>query len=106
MSAIDSAFNNAFFDEDEFAVAAAYKEDGTGDGVSIIVNFFKEGEPVPTDGGNVEMDHPVCMAKTSDVVNADHDSVLVIDSVTYYVTVNSPDGTGISILHLSENQIT
>ena len=45
----------------------------------------------------------VATAKTSDVSDLDTGDTLVIDGVTYYVVKNEPDGTGISILTLSED---
>lgn len=106
MTAIDSTFNDAFISTDEFAVSANFKVDGTGDGVSINANFFLEGDTIETGAGEVEIEQPMVQALSTDVTGADHDSILIIDSITYYVTKVIPDGEGMTVLYLSEQKVT
>ena len=106
MSVIDDDFNNAFTSTDDFAVSAAFKLTAASGAVSIKGNFFKEGVSYPGENAEMETTDPVIQCLTSDVEGADHDSTLVIDSVTYYVRSNKPDGLGMSILELCETQIT
>jgi len=106
MTAIDSTFNSAFISTDEFAVSANFKVDGTGDGVSINVNFFLEGDTIETEAGEVEIEQPMAMAISTDVTGADHDTIMIIDSTTYYVTKVIPDGEGMTVLYLSEQKVT
>lgn len=106
MTIIDSTFNSAFISTDEFAVGATFKVDGTGGGTSINVNFFLEGDTVELESGEVEIEQPMAQALSSDVTGADHDSIIIISGTTYYVTKVIPDGEGMTVLYLSEQQIT
>ena len=105
MSAIDSTFNDAFISTDEFAISALFKVNGTGDGVSINVNFFLEGDTIEMQAGEVEIEQPMAQALSSDVTGAHHDTILIIDSTTYYVTKTIPDGEGMTVLYLSEQKV-
>lgn len=106
MTVIDSTFNAAFISTDAFGVSAAFKVNGTGIGASIVVNDFLEGGIIETEAGGVETDEPFVQAISTDVTGADHDSILVIDGTNWYVVSADIDRHGMTILLLSEQQIT
>lgn len=106
MTVIDSTFNSAFISTDLFATSSTFKVDGTGDGTTINVNFFLEGDTIETAAGEVEIEQPMAQAISTDVTGADHDSIIIINSTTYYVTKVIPDGEGMTVLYLSEQKVT
>lgn len=106
MTVIDSTFNSAFINTDLFATSVTWKVDGTGGGNSIDVNFFLEGDVIDTEAGEVEVEQPMAQAISTDVTGADHDSIMIIGGTTYYVTKVITDGEGMTVLYLSEQQVT
>ena len=106
MGTIDSTFNAAFISTDEFGVGATFKVNGTGGGTSIEGNFFNEGDIPGFEAGEVEETGPMFMAESSDLTGADHDSILIIDGTTYYVTSVRIDGEGMTEVKLSEQKVT
>ncbi len=87
---------DVFFNTNDFAVSATLA------GGSTIKVIFDRNPEVALSG--IEGAKIVVQAKTSDVSALVAGSTMVIASVTYYILKNEPDGTGVSILTLSEDQ--
>ncbi|HAV56612.1 MAG TPA: hypothetical protein DCX45_03620 [Acinetobacter junii] len=99
MTLIDSTFNSAFIDTNEFAVSANPSWSAT-DFNGIL---FKPGMEIMTAGGVIETTDPVFMCKDADASGGDQGDTIVIETVTYYVIKIIPDGLGMTYLYLSEN---
>jgi len=48
----------------------------------------------------------MAQAISTDVTGADHDSIMIINGTTYYVTKAIPDGEGMTVLYLGEQKVT
>lgn len=55
-------------------------------------------------GISAEADNPIFYAKTSDVGGVSHGDTVVVNSATYYVRSIQPDGYGVTILELSDDE--
>lgn len=81
-----------FFSTDDFAVAATY--DGS------TVNGIFDHEYVEVE--NVEGERPVFLCASSDVSGAAHGESITIEGTAYTIAGIQPDGTGLTLLILSE----
>ena len=104
MTAFDSTFNEQFFDTDVFSVSVTYTDEDT-NASSVLVNFFNEGEEVPTANGVTVLKKPQLLVKVSDVATPKRGETFLIDSTTYYIIKAMPDGEGVWLIHLSETQV-
>ncbi len=88
---------DTFLDNEEFAVDITYNS-GTIQG--IFDNEFiasVEGEV------GIESTIPQVLVKSSDVASASHDDTMTIDSVVYNIIGIQPDGTGLTLILLSQD---
>jgi len=89
----------AFFDTDEFGVAASVTIDGGG---AETVNGVFDNEYVGVLDGEastpVESTRPVFTVATDDVTGIGHGDSVVISGTTYTVRGVEPDGTGVTRL--------
>lgn len=86
----------------DFGVSATYTAEGES-ATTITVIFDEPYVGVDPDGRvAVESDNPTCLARTTDVSNANHAATIVINSTTYNVVGVQPDGTGFTTLVLEE----
>lgn len=95
---------DVFFDDDDFGVTATFTpRSGTGGGPTTINGIFDKEFVAVGDVGDVEMagTDPVFMCKTSEVPNA-RGGTLKIDTTTYNIVTDKPDGTGITMLALED----
>lgn len=104
MTAFDSTFNEQFFDTDVFSTTATYTDEDT-NASSVTVNFFNEGEELDVAQGVTVIRKPKLQVRTSDVATPKRGETFLIDSTTYYILKAVPDGEGMWLIHLSENQV-
>jgi len=93
---------DTFVDTDDFAVSVTYTPNG-GDPSTISGIFDNETEAFNTQTGEIEAGGPQILVKDSDVSGVAKGDTIVKDSTTYYVRGIEPDGTGMTILKLSED---
>lgn len=98
MSAETAADRLAFFDLDDFAVCAVWKDD-TGKVKGNVQGQFRN-EFV--DALTVESQTPTLQCRASDIDGIVHGHTMTIDSTVYTVYGVQPDGTGITMLVLEE----
>ena len=90
-----------FFDSDDFASSATFTDVSAGTSSTVKGIFDKESvEQAVGEAGLIE-EVPVFTCKTSDVSNATFNDTLNVNSTTYKIKKLEPDGTGITVLHLS-----
>lgn len=86
-----------FLNSDEFAVDVTYL-------VSTIQGIFDDEFSSAVQGEmGIESTVPQVLVKTSDVQNIAHNEELTINSVVYKVIGIQPDGTGVTLILLSED---
>ncbi len=84
-------------DTDDFAVDITYN-------LATIKGIFDNGFIESSDGEvAVESTVPQVIVKSSDVVGAIHDEIMTIDSVDYNIIGIQPDGTGVTVIFLSQD---
>lgn len=83
---------SAFLRTDEFAVTATI-------GAALVPGIFYNGYQTGL-AGTMETTGPTFMGATADLSAAVEGTSLVINSVTYKVVDNQPDGTGMTALVL------
>ena len=107
MSLLDTISNDldTFIDDDDFAVEVSYSHAG-GDASTINVIWDEAGEFRDMETGEVLLTPITIWAKTSDVSSVAVNDTVVKDSTTYYVHTFKHDGTGITVLALSESQVS
>ena len=98
------AFNeniNAFFDTDDFAVAATFTPDG---GSPSTVNGIFDDEYFDEVGGSVgiEGSQPRFTCKLDDLAAVEQGDALTVSGVAYEIVNVQKDGTGIVVLVLQE----
>jgi hypothetical protein len=94
---------DAFLNIDDFAITAAFTPRGGSTAVDIIGIFDNEYLVVnENEYGGIAATNPMFTTKTANVANA-RGGTLVVDSVTYDITEDKPDGQGMTILIL-DNQ--
>lgn len=93
---------DVFFNTDDFGVSASFTP-RTGGGATTVKGIFDKEFVAVGDGGQVDIaaTDPVFQCKTSDITAA-RGGTLVINSVTYNIVVDKPDGTGVSMLILED----
>ena len=91
-----------FFDTDEFGSSATFTDVSAGTSSTVKGIFDKDQQEIIGDSevGLIE-DVPKFHCKTSDVSSAVFDDTLAVNSVTYKIKKIEPDGTGMTVLHLS-----
>ena len=91
-----------FFDTDEFGWSATLTDVSAGTSSTIKGIFDKDQQEIIGDSevGIIE-DVPKFHCLTSDVSDAVFDDTLVVNSTTYKIKKIEPDGTGMTVLHLS-----
>ena len=86
----------------DFGVSSTYTAEGE-DAATITVIFDEPYVGVDPDGRvAVESKNPTCLARASDVSDANHAATIVISGTTYNVVGVQPDGTGFTELELEE----
>lgn len=92
---------DAFFNTDDFAVAATYTPDG---GSPSTVNGIFDDEYFDEVGGSVgiEGSQPRFTCKLADVAAVEQGDALTVSGVSYLIVNVQKDGTGIVILILEE----
>ena len=91
--------DTVFMNTDEFADTATFTHGGA---PSSVKGIF-DNEFITAQG--VETLTPVFRCATTDVSTAVHGDTLVISGTTYYIIGIQPDGTGITLLILSREQL-
>ena len=86
-----------FLDVNEFAVDVIFKSN------TIQGIFDNEFLAVVEDEIGVETTVPQCQFNTSDVSSAAHGDVMTINSIDYNIIGIQPDGTGMTLILLSED---
>ncbi len=86
-----------FLDDEEFAVDVILNS------VTIQGIFDNEFLQALEDNIGVETTHPQGQFKTSDVSSAVHGDTMTINSVVYNIIGIQPDGTGMTLILLSED---
>lgn len=104
MPAIDDIVNDSFFGTDVFSVSADYTPSG-GSASAVTVNFFNEGREVEVNAGVTVLKEPKLQVRTSEVSNPKRGETFEIDGTTYYILKSVPDGEGLWLIYLSENQV-
>lgn len=84
-----------FFNSGDFAAAATYTHIGS-IAVEISVLFDDAFQAFNAETGRYETSAPQAVCKASDVSGVAHRDVLVINSVTYYVTGIQPSDDGLT----------
>ncbi len=86
-----------FFNDDEFAIEIIFK-------TATIEGIF-DNEFAQTAEGDigVETTVPQVLVRSSDVSGDDHGETMTIDSVVYKIIGIQPDGTGMTLILLSED---
>lgn len=88
---------NIFIDEDEFAVDVILNS-------VTIQGIFDNEFLVAVEGEvGVETTSPQAQFKTTDVSSAVHGDIMTIDSVDYNIIGIQPDGTGMTLILLSQD---
>lgn len=92
---------DAFFDTDDFAVAATYTPSG---GSASTVNGIFDDEYFDEVGGpvGIEGSQPKFMCKLEDVSAVSQGDALSVGGITYQIVNVQKDGTGIVVLVLEE----
>jgi len=92
---------DAFFDTNDFAVAATYTPDG---GLPSTVNGIFDDEYFDEVGGSVgiEGSQPRFTCKAEDIIDVEQGDSLSVSGKTYQIVNVQKDGTGIVILVLEE----
>lgn len=98
MSAETDADRLAFFDLDDFAVCAVWKDDNANVKGNVKGQFRNEF----VDALNVESQTPTFQCRASDISGIANGHTMTIDSTDYTVYVKQPDGTGVTTLILEE----
>lgn len=94
---------DVFFNTDDFGVNATFTPRTGGASTTVKGIFDKEFVAVgDADQMEVAATDPVFQCKTSEVPNA-RGGTLVINSVTYNIVTDKPDGTGVSMLVLEDD---
>ena len=96
---------DAFFNTDDFAVAATYNPKGTGGGAATVhVIFDRDYIEANVGSAGIEGDQPLALGKAADFPNVKQgDSLYHPDLGINYEIVNPrPDGTGMILLQLKE----
>ena len=93
-----------YFDNNPFAEVVTYTPSG-GAPVSIKVQWEDPYQLTAMQGIQYQNANPNCLCKTSDVAAANDQATIIRSGVTYYVTETQPDGTGITRLILSTQQM-
>jgi len=85
----------AMLDLNEFAVTASLNGGPSFNGI-----YDKDYFEIIDSNSVVESSQPAFTCRTSDVPSVAHGDTLVINSVSYKVVGNKPDGTGMTVLPL------
>lgn len=99
MGAVDSVFNDAFFDTNDFAVEA----DPSWLASNINVIFFEHGNTIQTEAGAIETTEPVAIIKAADAGGDQEGDTITINGTAYNIIRVLPDGAGVIVLFLSED---
>jgi hypothetical protein len=97
-----SDIEDVFLDTDEFATSAIWT-DSESEEHTIAGIFDAAGEQVNMATGLVETTMPQLQCAISSVSGIAKGNKIVINSITYYFLYQRPDGTGMTILYLSED---
>ena len=86
-----------FLDDDEFAVDVIFN--------SVTIQGIFDNEFIEAVEGEmgIETTVPQCQFKTSDVSTAVHGDTMIINSIDYNIIGIQPDGTGMTLILLSED---
>lgn len=88
---------DVFLNSDEFAVDVTYN-------AATIQGIFDAEFSSAVEGEvGIESTVPQVLVKTSDVPNVAHNETMTINSVVYSVIGIQPDGTGVTLILLSED---
>ncbi|MCP4989340.1 MAG: hypothetical protein GY928_25775 [Colwellia sp.] len=88
---------DVFINTDEFAVDITYNS------TTIQGVFDNEFSSAVEGEMGIESTVPQVMVKTSDVASVVHGEVMIIESVNYNIIGIQPDGTGMTLILLSED---
>jgi hypothetical protein len=98
---------DTMFDTDEHAQDATYIRSGYPSTAIPIILYREYSDPQGVGTAGVSASAPIATCKTSDVSGASRGDTLATlvngVSVTYKVTEVLPDGTGVTLLRLSED---
>lgn len=97
-----SDIEDVFLDTDEFAESAVWTDSDDTDH-TIAGIFDAPGEEINMATGVVETTAPQLECASSDVSGITRGDKIVIGSTTYYFLYQTPDGTGMTTLMLSED---
>ena len=86
-----------FLDDDEFAVEITF------DGGTVLGIFDNEFAVAVEGEIGIESATPQVLVKDSDIAGATHGQTMTIDSVVYKIIGIHPDGTGLTLILLSED---
>ncbi len=92
-----SDLDDVFLDTDEHAVEVTYNA------ATIIDIFDDEFSGAANDNISVETTVPQVLVKTSDVPSVAHGETMTINSIAYKVIGKQPDGTGVTLILLSQD---
>lgn len=91
-----------FFDS-FFPVDATFKTSAGATIRTVKVHFIGATGNIPSiEGQQFEAPRPFLQCKTADLASVDHSCKVVVDGVTYRVTNDLHDGSGISTVFLSK----
>lgn len=97
-----SSDRTTFISSDDFAVEVVYTPSG-GDAETISGIFDAEYTARNTATGEIETSAPQIQVATRDILSIAHDDTIVKSGTTYNVIGIHPDGTGMTVLILSED---
>lgn len=92
-----------FLDPEEFGTEAVFQH-GAGTPKTINVLFDNAYEREDISGEGIGTTFPVARVHDADIAEASRNDTLQIGSVVYYIGTVKPDGTGMSIIELSEDE--
>jgi hypothetical protein len=97
-------FVEPFFANSPFTLAATYTASGDAP-KQITVIFDAPFQLTSAQGVEYQNAEPQCLARTSDVADANDQATILINTITYKVREVQPDGTGITRLILTRDAL-
>ena len=86
-----------FFDDDEFATEITFNSE-------TILGIFDNEFAVAVEGEmGIESTAPQVLVKDADITGAAHGQIMTIDGTDYKIIAIQPDGTGTTVVLLSED---
>ncbi|HUX58126.1 MAG TPA: hypothetical protein VMV77_14205 [Bacteroidales bacterium] len=93
---------DTFINNDDFAIEITYTPSG-GDPVVISGIYDNETEGFNIQTNQLEAGGPKILVKDSDITGVAIGDTVIKDSITYYIRGIAPDGSGMTVLTLSED---